>query len=254
MRLCVPISCFFKCKDTADFCDAVRKVKALGYDAVEFYNWKSYDLPMIRKTLDETGVELISMCTSEFRLTTPEHSDLWLDGLRESCEAAKILGVKRLITQVGQDTGAPREEQHAAIVNTLKKAVPILEAAGVTLMPEPLNVLVNHPGYYLTTAKEGFDIIREVGSDNVKLVYDIYHQQVTEGNIIPSVINNLDCIAHLHSAGHPGRNELQYGETDYKNVFAAIDKAGYTGCCGLEYRPLMDPIESLKAAKELYGS
>ena len=253
MRLCVPITCFFKIKSTEEFCDAIRKVKELGYDAIEFYHWKNYDLPMIRKALDETGVELISMCTCEFKLTTPEDSELWLEGMRKSCEAAKILGVKRLITQVGQDTGAPREEQHAAIVNTLKKAAPTLEEYGVTMMLEPLNVLVNHPGYYLTTAGEGFDIVREVASPNVKIIYDIYHQQVTEGNIIPSVVNNLDCIAHLHSAGHPGRNELQYGETDYKVVFAAIDKAGYDGCCGLEYRPLMDPIESLIKAKEIYG-
>ena len=124
MRLCVPIPCFFKCKTTEEFCDAIRKVKELGYDAIEFYMWMSYDLPMIRKTLDETGVELISMCTSEFRLNSPEHSELWLEGLKNSIEAAKVLGVKRLITQVGQDTGEPREKQHAAIVDTLKKRLP----------------------------------------------------------------------------------------------------------------------------------
>lgn len=253
MRLCVPIPCFFKITSTDDFCRAVYKVRELGYDAVEFYKWKGLDLNAIRNSLDATGVELISMCTSEFRLTTPEHRELWLDGLKESCEAAQILGVKKLITQVGQDTGAPREFQHAAIVDTLIKGVDILGGSGITVMPEPLNVLVNHPGYYLTSAGEGFDIVREVNSPSVKLIYDIYHQQVTEGNIIPSVVNNLDCIAHLHSAGHPGRNELQYGETDYKVVFAAIDRTGYTGACGLEYSPRMDPIESLIKAMEIYG-
>ncbi len=253
MRLCVPIPCFFSVKTTEEFCNAIRKIKELGFDAIEFYNWKPYDLKAIRAVLDETGVELISMCTSEFKLTTPEHSELWLEGLRESCEAANILGVKKLITQVGNDTGAPREAQHAAIVETMIKGTSILEASGVTLMPEPLNILVNHPGYYLVSANEGFDIIREVGSENVKLIYDIYHQQVSEGNIIPSVINNLDLIAHLHAAGHPGRNDLQLGETDYKNVFSAIDNAGYKGCCGLEYRPVGDRIESLIKAKEIYG-
>lgn len=64
---------------------------------------------------------------------------------------------------------------------------------------------------------------------------------------------NLDCISHLHSAGHPGRHELQFGENDYNVIFEAIDKAGYTGACGLEYSPLLDPIESLKKAKELYA-
>ncbi|MBE6931190.1 MAG: glyoxylate-induced protein [Ruminococcaceae bacterium] len=249
MKLCVPIPCFF---GSMDFCDAIRQVKALGYDAIETYAWKNLDLDAVKKTLDETGIELLSMCTTEFRMTDPAYRELWLSGLRESCAAAVRLGVKKLITQVGPDTGAPREEQHAAIVETLRQARPILEESGVTIMIEPLNTYVNHPGYYLWSSIEGFEIVREVDHPLVKVVYDIYHQQVMEGNIIPNVTKNLDCIAHLHSAGHPGRNELQYGETDYKVVFAAIDKAGYTGFCGLEYRPLLDPVESLKIAKQLY--
>ncbi len=250
MRLCVPIPCFFK---NVDFCEAIKTVASLGYDAIETYRWQGLDLDKIKATLDETGVELLSMCTTEFRMTTPEHRQLWLDGLKESCEAAKKLGVKKLITQVGQDTGAPREEQRASIIAALNEAKPILEESGVTIMPEPLNTYVNHPGYYLWSSIEAFDIIREVDHPNVKLIYDIYHQQVMEGNIIPSVTKNLDLIAHLHSAGHPGRHELQYGENDYNVIFDAIDKAGYTGACGLEYGPLMDPIESLKIAKEKYG-
>ena len=250
MRLCVPIPCFF---GDMDFCEGLRRVKALGYDAAETYNWKGLDFDAVRRTCEETGVELLSMCTSEFRMTDPTFRQAWLDGLEESCQAANRMGAKRLITQVGQDTGAPREQQHAAIVETLNLARPILEKSGVTIMLEPLNTLVNHPGYYLWSAVEGFEIIREVNHPLVKLVYDIYHQQVMEGNIIPNITKNLDCIAHLHSAGHPGRNELQYGENDYKVIFAAVDKAGYTGACGLEYRPLMDPEESLREAMRLYG-
>ena len=250
MRLCVPIPCFF---GDMDFCEGLRRVKTLGYDAAETYNWKGLDFDAVRRTCEETGVELLSMCTSEFRMTDPAFRQAWLDGLEESCQAANRMGVKRLITQVGQDTGAPREQQHAAIVETLNLARPILEKSGVTIMLEPLNTLVNHPGYYLWSAVEGFEIIHEVNHPLVKLVYDIYHQQVMEGNIIPNITKNLDCIAHLHSAGHPGRNELQYGENDYKVIFAAVDKAGYTGACGLEYRPLMDPEESLREAMRLYG-
>ena len=250
MRLCVPVPCFFK---NIPFQDAIRRIKELGFDAAETYNWKSMDLDAVKKALDETGVELMSMCTTEFRLTDPAYRQAWLDGLKESCEAANKLGVKKLITQVGHDTGAPREEQHAAIVETLKLAKPILEAAQVTIMLEPLNTYVNHPGYYLWSSVEGFEIVREVDSPYVKIIYDIYHQQVMEGNIIPNVINNLDCIAHLHSAGHPGRHELQYGESDYKVIFAAIDKAGYKGACGLEYGPLLPPEESLIIAKHIYG-
>ena len=248
MRLCVAIPCFF---GNDNFCESIRRVAALGYDAVETYNWKCLDLDAVKSTLDECGVELMSICTTEFRMTTPEHRGLWLDGLRESCAAAKKLGAKRLITQVGRDTGAPRELQHAAIVDTLKAGIPILEEYGVTIMPEPLNLLVNHPGYYLYSAYEGFDIIKEVNHPQVKLIYDIYHQQVTEGNIIPSITKNLDLIAHMHCAGHPGRIEPWLGENNYKFIFDAADKAGYTGACGLEYRPTLPPEESLKKAREI---
>lgn len=250
MRLCVPVPCFFK---NIPFQDAIYRIKALGFDAAETYNWKDLDFDAVKKALDDTGVELLSMCTTEFRLTDPKYRTAWLDGLKESCAAANRLGVKRLITQVGQDTGAPRAEQHAAIVETLKLAKPILEKSGVTIMIEPLNTYFNHPGYYLWSAVEGFEIVREVDSPYVKVVYDIYHQQIMEGNIIPNITNNLDCIAHLHAAGHPGRHEMQNGESDYKVIFAAVDKAGYTGACGLEYGPLMPPEESLIEAKRIYG-
>lgn len=251
MRLCVSIPCFFK---NTDFCEILRQVAALGYDAAETYDWKNLDIPAVRATLEETGVELLSFCTTEFRLTDPTYRTAWLDGLRSSAEAAHRLGVRRLITQVGADTGAPREEQHASIVAGLRAGIPILEEYGVTVMIEPLNTLVDHKGYYLWSSAEAFSIIREVAHPNVKVVYDIYHQQVMEGNLLPSILNNLDCIAHLHGAGHPGRCELQYGENEYKNILRAIDAAGYTGALGLEYRPRLDPIESLKSARELYGA
>ena len=250
MRLCVAIPCFF---GHLDFCEAVRQAAALGYDAVETYAWQGLDFDVVEKTLKETGVELLSMCTTEFRLTDPACRRLWLSGLKQSCEAAKRLGVKRLITQVGPDTGEAREKQHRSIVEGLRAGIPILEEYGVTVMIEPLNTYVDHPGYYLWSAVEAFEIIREVDHPLVKVVFDIYHQQVMEGNLIPNITKNLDCIAHLHGAGHPGRHEMQYGESDYKVILSAVDRAGYTGALGLEYRPLLEPEESLRLALELYG-
>lgn len=250
MKLCVPIPCFF---GNLPFETAVEKTAALGYKYAEIYDWRRLDLASAKKALDGAGVTLLSMCTTEFRLTDPACRALWVQGIRESCEAAQVLGVKKLITQVGPDTGADRDAQHRSIVEGLKAGAPVLEEAGVTVMIEPLNTRVDHPGYYLTASAEAFDIVRQVNSPNVKVVFDIYHQQISEGNIIPNILENLDAIAHLHAAGHPGRHELQFGENDYKNIFAAVDRAGYTGACGLEYGPLMDPAESLAAAKELYG-
>lgn len=249
MRICIPIPCFF---NDMDFTDAIHKVKELGFDAAETYDWTNLNLEAVRNACEETGVELLSMCTTEFNMTNPDMRQKWLDGLKKSCAAAKKAGVKRLITQVGNDTGEERAKQHESIVAALKDAKPILEESGVTIMIEPLNTIVNHPGYYLWQSSEAFDIIREVNHPLVKVVYDIYHQQVMEGNIILNIINNLDCIAHLHSAGHPGRIELQLGENDYKVIFGEVDKAGYTGACGLEYNPTMNSVESLESFKKIY--
>ena len=249
MRICIPIPCFF---GGMDFCDAIRKVAELGFDAIETYNWKELDKEAVKRTCEETGVEFVSMCTTEFNMTDPERRQLWLDGLKESCEAAKEMGVKHVITQVGQDMGTRRDFQHDSIVAALKAAKPILEETGVTVMIEPLNTYVSHPGYYLWSSVEGFDIIREVNHPLVKVIYDIFHQQVMEGNIITNITNNLDCIAHIHCAGHPGRNELQYGENDYKVIFNEVDKAGYKGCYSLEYWPLLPPVESLETFKKIY--
>ena len=249
MRICVPVPCFYR---GIPFEDAIRKIGMLGFDAAETYNWRELNLDAVKAACQESGVELLSMCTTEFRLTTPEIRPGFLAGLKESCAAAKKVGAGRLITQVGQDTGAPREAQHASIVDGLKASIPILEETGTILMIEPLNTIVDHKGYYLWSAVEGFEIVREVNHPLVKVVYDIYHQQVMEGNIIPNVTNNLDCIAHLHSASHPGRIDLQFGENDYKVIFAAIDRAGYTGACGLEYRPTLEPEESLREFRRIY--
>lgn len=249
MKFDIPVPCFF---GNMNFCDAVVRISQLGFSAVETYDWKSLPLEQVKYTCLNNNIELISICTSFFNMTDPELRAEWLNGLNESCEAAKILGVKKLITQVGNDTGKERAFQHESIVNALIQAKPILEKFGNTIMIEPLNTLFDHKGYYLWSAHEAFDIIREVNSPFVKVVYDIYHQQVSEGNIIPSITDNLDCIAHLHCAGHPGRHELQSGENDYHVIFEAVDRAGYNGYCGLEYNPIMQPEESLKQFRSIY--
>lgn len=249
MKFDIPVPCFF---GGMDFCEAIKKIASLGFDAAETYNWKNLDFEKVKSTCGENGIKLISMCTTCFDMTNPEKSDEWLAGLTESCIAAQQMNVPMLITQVGADTGKERAYQHESIVNNLRLAKPILESFGVTVMIEPLNTLVDHKGYYLTSSAEAFDIIREADCKFAKVVFDIYHQQISEGNIIPNVINNLDLIAHLHCAEHPGRHDLQLGENNYNVIFDAIDKAGYDGFCGLEYSPVGDPVESLEAFKKLY--
>ena len=119
----------------------------------------------------------------------------------------------------------------------LREAAPFLEKAEVTLVIEPLNERVNHPGYYLVQSDEAFQIIDEVNSDNIKVVFDIYHQQISEGDLIENIRSNIDRIGHFHAAGNPGRHELQKGEIAYPYIFEQIQTAGFTGYVGLEYWP-----------------
>ena len=119
----------------------------------------------------------------------------------------------------------------------LREVAPLLEKAELTLVIEPLNERVNHPGYYLVQSDEAFQIIDEVNSDNIKVVFDIYHQQISEGDLIENIRSNIDKIGHFHAAGNPGRHELQKGEIAYPYIFEQIRKAGFAGYVGLEYWP-----------------
>jgi hydroxypyruvate isomerase len=155
-----------------------------------------------------------------------------------------------IVTQVGQDSGAPMSEQYASVIEGLRQAVGTLTEYGVTLLVEPLNTKVDHKGYILEKSADAFAIIDAVGSERVRLVYDIYHQQISEGNIIPTICKNLDKIVHLHGAANPGRCEIFLGENDYRVIAQMVEDAGYQGALTLEYKPTLPPEDSLKQTLE----
>jgi len=150
------------------------------------------------------------------------------------------------VTTGNEQPGPTRAAQRELVVGKLQAAAPLLEDSGMTAVLEPLNVLVDHAGYYLVTTAEGLGIVDEVGSPNVKLLYDIYHQQISEGNVIRNLTENLDRIGHVHAADNPGRWEPGTGELNYAVIFRKLDEAGYQGYVGLEYRPSKDPAETLR--------
>lgn len=235
--------------------DAIRTVKACGMDAFEFWGWWDKDLDQIVTARDKHQMTIAACCTKFISLVDPTTREAYLEGLEESIEAAKKLGTKTLISQVGDfRPDATRQEQHQCLVDGLKQAAPMLESADVTLVIEPLNELVDHAGYYLIRSDEAFEIIDEVGSSHVKVVFDIYHQQISEGHLIHNITQNIEKIAHFHSAGNPGRNELTVGEINYPKVFDAIRQTQYDGFVGLEYWPLGDVQEGLKEVAEWFAN
>ena len=232
--------------------EAMEYAKKLGYSAVEFWEGKDFDVEAYKNTLAKTGLTLASMGYGS-GLVDPATREEFLEDIKISLANAQILGAKTIIATTGQELeGVPREQQHKSIVEGLKEAAKVVAGTGITIVIEPLNVLVNHKGYYLYSSIEAFDIIKEVGSPDVKVLFDIYHQQISEGQLIDNITNNIDLIGHFHAAGNPGRAEPYFGEINYYEVFKAIDETGYKGYVGLEFWPKGDVEEALKKCLELY--
>ena len=251
MKLSVCIDAVFEGVPVAD---ALVATKRAGIDMFEFWCWWEKDLDEIRRERDANGLEIAGCCTKFISLVDPTLRTDYLEGLKESIAAAKSLDVTSLVSQVGDELpGVPRSEQHASLVAGLKDAAPMLEEAGVTLLVEPLNVLVDHAGYYLTTSEETFEIMAEVDSPNVKVVFDIYHQQITEGFLAVNIEKNIDQISYFHAAGVPGRHEVFGSEINYPFLMQELDRLGYEGGIGLEYWPAIDAEESLRKTVEYLG-
>ena len=226
---------------------ATQLVAKAGIEAFEFWGWWGRDLDEIQAARDAAELQISACCTKFISLVNPTLRDDYLQGLRESVAVARQLNCPTLISQVGDALpGVSRKEQHQSLVDGLRAVAPILEADEVTLVIEPLNELVDHKGYFLIRSDEAFEIIDEVGSDRIKVVFDIYHQQISEGHVIHNLTSHIDKIAHFHAAGNPGRHELTRGELHYPSIFDSIRATNFDGYVGLEYWPASDPLTGLQ--------
>ena len=253
-------------KECPDFYDRFKAAKESGVDCVDFWGWSHKDIDKVKRAAVENNLKITSMSVDAKdpevgkvfgakRLLTRDSDafDAFYKASEESIKTALYLEVPSLIVTVGntRSDDVTRYEQHANIVLMLRHVAPLFEDSGVTLIVEPLNILCNHMGYFLASSYEAFEICNEVGSKNVKILYDIYHQQITEGNLIPTIRKYFDLIGHFHVADVPGRNEPGTGEINYRNVFAAIEALGYDKYVGLEYSPTTDTAETIKKVIEL---
>jgi hydroxypyruvate isomerase len=235
------------------FGERVRRAAALDYTAFEFWGWKNKDLDEIRAARDETGLLVAAICTEPNFCLVERIEDQELSaGLRETLNVARTLGCPRLIITAGNALADETfETTRRRVVRRLKQMAPICEDGGLFLVLEPLNALVDHPGSWLTRMFEAADIVQEVDSPNVKILDDLYHQQLSEGNLIANLTRYAPWIGHFHAAGAPGRHELVGGELDYQSIFAAIDRTGYTGYVGVEFTPTMGAEAALQQALTL---
>ena len=154
--------------------EALRRVGALGYRYAECWRVTDEEVAPLKEAIAQSGVTLLSIVADDFVLNAPSAREGWLLHLSACAARARALGASFIVTQVGQQTDAPREEQYASVVEGLRLAVPILEEYGITLLIEPLNTKVNHKGYLMEKSEEAFRVVSTVASPRVRVVYDIY--------------------------------------------------------------------------------
>lgn len=184
-------------------------------------------------------------------LTDPNRRAQWLDRARMTLEFTREAGIPATIVCTGNTVpGMTQKAMRASVVEGLKATVEMAEAAGVTLLLEPLNTRYDHPGYWLSSSDEGAALCREMGSARMKMLFDCYHMQIMEGDLLAHIERNLDVIGHFHLAGVPGRHEPADGEINYPYLLRKVRESGYVGIFGLEYAPTGDHVASVAATRE----
>jgi hydroxypyruvate isomerase len=236
--------------------ERIARIAAAGFESVEFWHpegtWDGHsvrtdwakDAAALRRACERHGVTL-----NDFALNAwdgsfggcpvkPQDRACYLTQIRRMIAFAQEAGCRKGITLSGTvDPALARSEMRKHLEGALAEAANIAAQADFLLLLEPLNTRVDHPGYYLDSSAEAFEIVRAIGSPHLKVLYDIYHMQIMEGNLLATIEKNIASIGHFHAAGVPGRGELFGCELNYPHILKRIEACGYQGAFGLEYFP-----------------
>ena len=241
------------------FLDRLRKVKEAGFSHYEFWPWRNKDIDAIISLNRELGLIPAQFSASPVKgfghgITNPDPArrEEFEEEIRSAVPIAKKLGVKKICVVAGEETkGFSREEQTQAVIAALKSGARIVEPEGITIILEPLNILVDHPKQLVVHSEHAASILKAVGSPNVKMLFDIYHQQISEGNLSGNIRKYHDLIGYFQLADHPGRHEPTTGEINYAFVLKTIHDVGYVDPIGMEMSPKGDPMAAFKAMREV---
>lgn len=183
----------------------------------------------------ERGIASLPGRESEFR-----------SGFQQALEYAAVLGNDRIHVMAGLLPSEDlREKHHAVYLENLAHAAQEAAKAGITVLIEPINTC-DMPGFFLNLQDQGQAVCKEVGADNLKVQFDFYHCQIVEGDVTTKLRRDFAGIGHIQIAGVPDRHEPNLGELNYPWLFEEIDRLGYTGWVGCEYRPRGDTSEGLQ--------
>jgi hydroxypyruvate isomerase len=244
-----------------DFLDRFAAAAKAGFKAVEFLFPYDYDKNVLKQKLAENNLSLVLHNMPAGNWANGErgiggHADRVAEfqaGVDRAIEYATTLGCKQLNCLAGiRPSHRDPMEVRETFIKNLRYAADRLKAAGIKLLIEAINTR-DMPGFFLTHSAQAIDIIKAVGSDNLYFQYDIYHMQIMEGDLAPTIEKHLKLIPHMQLADTPGRHEPGSGEINYHFLLPFLDRIGYTGWIGCEYKPATTTAAGLGWAKPYLG-
>jgi hydroxypyruvate isomerase len=234
------------------FEERFRLAKDAGFDYIEFWSWVDKDIPRIKELCHEHALGIASFSGDQrLSLIDANQRTDYLRFVESSLAVAGSLGCENLVIHSNGlgDGGVvlnpyddlPRLQKIDAMAVTLLELAGRAEKAGVTLLLEALNTRVDHPGNFLSSTGQAAELVDSIGSRWIKILYDVYHMQIMEGDIIDTLGKYKDLIGYIHIADVPGRHEPGTGEINFPNVMTALRERGYGGFVGFELSPLREP-------------
>ena len=229
--------------------DLCSKAKKMGYQSVELLSENDW------KTVSDAGLvcAVANGPTSiGYGWNNPKDHDKFVAGSERLIPLVAAAGIPQMIVFSGNRRGMPDAEGLKNCADGLKRIMPIAEKHGVTVIMELLNSRVDHKDYMCDHTEWGVELCKQVGSDRFKLLYDIYHMQIMEGDVIRTIEKHHQYIGHYHTGGNPGRAEIdETQELNYRRIVQAIVDTGFKGYLGQEFIPRKDAMTSLEAAYKL---
>jgi len=241
-------------KKLGTFEENLERVALAGYHHVElvgeFKQWSEEDYRRIMARMETLKITVDATSGVGSGFSNPTGLDAFLTDLKALIPAAKRLECKQIIMLSGKRIeGAPAGSQHAASIEALKRAADLLSSAGLVAVIEPIDRLENPP-IYLNGVTEAFELAKAVGSPNVKVLYDVYHEQREFGNLIEKFEGNIAQVGLIHIADVPGRHEPGTGEINYTNIYRKLAELNYKGTLAMEFYPSGDVVETLRRARD----
>ena len=236
------------------FTERIIAAADAGFDAIEFWPWRGKNIESIANICIDHRVEVAQFTAWGFSpgMNNPENINQFVDEVKSSCSTAHKLGCKRMTVVGGNDQrGMTQEEMHENIITALKLAAPIAEREQVMLILEPMNIRVDHPGHCLYGSEDAVRICREVNSPMVKINWDLYHMQISEGDLCGHLRDGFDQVGYVQIADHPGRHEPGTGEINYTRVFKELAELGYSGPIGVECSPAENETTAVNRLRTL---